>query len=113
MMDKGFVFSAVLLAISVGVLFILNADQAFAFGSSSDSILVTIDVSAVQSQAYVATDKAYYQLGQQQETIVKIYGNIPNLENGAVTVTVKTPQNEYKSIVTNTSTDGSFFLPMW
>lgn len=110
-MNKGFVFSAILLAISVGVLFILNAGQELAFGLSSDSLPVTMQVSTVPLLAYVTTDKPYYQVGPQQEIIVKIYGNIPNLGNDVVTVTVKTPQNEYKSIVTNTSTGGSFSIP--
>lgn len=64
-----------------------------------------------QASAYVRTDKPYYEIGVQQETIVQIYGQIPNLQNGTVTISVKTPYNVYKVMTTFTGATGSFSLP--
>lgn len=64
-----------------------------------------------QTPTYVRTDKPYYEIGVQQEAIVQIYGQIPNLQNGAVTISVKTPYNIYKVMTTFTGASGSFSLP--
>jgi hypothetical protein len=64
-----------------------------------------------QSSTYVKTDKQYYVIGVQQETIVHIYGQIPNLQNSMVTVYVKTPYNVYNVMTTYTGSLGSFSLP--
>jgi hypothetical protein len=64
-----------------------------------------------QASAYVKTDKPYYELGVQQGTLVHIYGQIPSLQNGMVTINVKTPYSTYKVITTYTDASGSFSAP--
>lgn len=64
-----------------------------------------------QTSAYVRTGKSYYDLGVQQEVIVHIYGQIPNFQNGTLTIYVKTPYNVYDTKTIHTGTSGSFSLP--
>lgn len=64
-----------------------------------------------QMSTYVGTDKSYYELGMQQEIIVYIHGQIPNLPNGTLTISVRTPYGVNKLITTYTDASGSFSLP--
>jgi len=73
--------------------------------------LSSLKPSPNQTSAYVRTDKSYYEIGIQQGTIVHIYGQIPNFQNGTLTIYVKTPYNVYNIKTTYTGTSGSFSLP--
>lgn len=66
---------------------------------------------ANQTSAYVKTDKPYYEIGITQTIIVHIYGDLPTLENGTVTISIITPNGVYSTLTTKTSATGYFSLP--
>ncbi|MDE1862337.1 MAG: hypothetical protein KGI33_05425 [Thaumarchaeota archaeon] len=66
---------------------------------------------ANHTSGYVGSDKQIYVLGINQGTAVRIYGQIPAIQDGTVTVSVKTPFNVYTAITTHTDRTGSFFVP--
>lgn len=66
---------------------------------------------ANQTSAYVKTDKPYYEIGMTQAIIVHIYGRIPVLQNGTMTVSIVTPNGVSSILTTKTSTTGYFSLP--
>ncbi len=77
---------------------------------SSGILLASYPVATTQVQEYVTTDKPYYALGVEGSAIAYISGHVSGAQP-MVTITVKTPDSEYKNLTCNTDPAGYFSVP--
>lgn len=73
------------------------------------AMILISNASAAAATSYVLTDEPSYEIPTFQPSLVKIHGNIANEEYATLSLTVRTPHNDYTTIVTHTDSTGSFF----
>lgn len=108
-MKTWLLLSAVLI-ISISIDLSASSAHALAQTDSSGILWISYTGTTTQIQDYVTTDKPYYALGMGESAIALISGHVSSVQS-MVTIAIKTPDDEYKSLTCNTDPMGYFLAP--